>query len=422
MSDPVQEWIQDFDQIDLVHLQMVQNWIQLHPQLEHHPNHIEQLLNTKHVLFKKLKHLFLDQTTQETFLKRISELPFQFSSQENIDAQIQENQQIKVKIQKSKNEIKQQRQLLVDLSNRMVASYDALESGKETLKSNIEHLVKMEANLSELQAKDGPEQIQERESILGQKKARNDAHLAKILELKNKIKESQQKQEQLTSKKQQLSQNVSHLLEKQPIAEQMAKEAMLLSQSKDPQIEELGQWFSKMNPILMKQNDIKSLKMLSDTKIQIVYDFGNEYQVIYRLTPDPDTNKGRLVDCQMTPGDLDLRDVLEQAGQFLKMDECLAYVISQTRLRLACHCLRQQEMDKLPDVMYDPDALELMLHTSSGKAYVIKLDPSYPLCGTAGVQLLGVEPLEHPNQLQQLQSMIDQSQAKTLTELLSNLN
>ena len=162
--------------------------------------------------------------------------------------------------------------------------------------------------------------------------------------------------------------------------------------------------FQHANELIKHTNHIKCIETLSDTKIQVTYTmFNHEPTVLYRLLTDSDANKGRLVDAQVVAGDVSVHDILEQSTLLLKMNDALSFVMTCVQTRLYNYYARKQEMVELQDhdnVIYDAENGECLVHNpTTGRAFVLRLDPSYPLSGSLGIQVVGIEPLEDQDDL-----------------------
>ena len=113
-----------------------------------------------------------------------------------------------------------------------------------------------------------------------------------VLALEKSLKEHEIRRDALVEKSKSLETEL-------PIAQKQAADALLLSQSKDPQIDRLTQWFTHANKLIRDVNDIKAVKMLSDTRIEVVYTFGDIDQVVIFMLLPANSAKGRLVECKV---------------------------------------------------------------------------------------------------------------------------
>jgi hypothetical protein len=280
-------------------------------------------------------------------------------------------------------QIQKDKATLLQLEIDVAKAHADLDQACNFVDPNLERLAALESN-------------QELESLAKQLE----------LELENELQANLEKERKLLS----LETNIESLQLKLPIAEATAKQALELSKSKNPQVEELAKWFKLANQLIAAENDIKSINMLSDTKLEIVYSFeeNHEQQLLLKLKPDPDTNEGCLVDAKIPGSDIAIHDILSASKDHLKMDSALQFVIYNVHARLRNNYLLKLEIEAMnkngPIISLDTETNDC-IYTSdkSTRTFVISVDTSYPLSGNMGLKIVGIEPINAPDEISKLQ-------------------
>lgn len=101
-----------------------------------------------------------------------------------------------------------------------------------------------------------------------------------------------------------------------------------------------------------------------------------------------------LIKCD---SEVDFKDIRVSSKQFTNLDTLLSFLITSINSRLRNHHAILEILGKLNvdsvEANYDSENREMLVHsTSSGRSYLISVDGAYPLCGSSGLVVVGVEP------------------------------
>ena len=137
-------------------------------------------------------------------------------------------------IKDTKYQIQQLKQTLSDMGERVVQGYDALEVNKASLEHKLTTLEQLKKQLDV--------HVSVPTDVVDQLQAELDLQDQQRQVLLEKVKAAQQRCQEKQQRQQELQAHVDTLEQRLPVAQQLANEAFSLSQAKDPQVEELGQW------------------------------------------------------------------------------------------------------------------------------------------------------------------------------------
>lgn len=166
----------------------------------------------------------------------------------------------------------------------------------------------------------------------------------------------------------------------------------------------------------MHYADIKEMNIHSDAKFTVTYEFGGVEQ---RVTFKVDAGD---VNATVHDSSISIADLLDHDST-LSTDTRLSQLVVNVRLRLANHHKRLAEMQQLAHldaVTFDAETNECLISCASGRVFAVRLDASYPLSGTLGLCLAGIEPSLGPDELASWQVKID-AISGTLAQVLQML-
>jgi hypothetical protein len=121
---------------------------------------------------------------------------------------------------------------------------------------------------------------------------------------------------------------------------------------------------------------------------------------------------------------INIEDIMQESLQFEMLNDCLLFVISQVKTRIKCYQSRKLEMEKLVAAgsIYDEYLGEMLVQSEkSGRAFVLKIDPLYPMSGLKGIKVLGVEPQETDMDVSVWNQKISTSELSTLSDFVEIL-
>jgi hypothetical protein len=99
-----------------------------------------------------------------------------------------------------------------------------------------------------------------------------------------------------------------------------------------------------------------------------------------------------------------LQDIVKEAERLSKLDVAVSFTLKAVYHRLLVHHARKQEIQGLlstyDDLVYDEEMGQVLCQIEkSGRAFVLRLDPLYPMSGWEGIQILGVEPAKDASEV-----------------------
>ena len=241
-----------------------------------------------------------------------------------------------------------------------------------------------------------------------------------IRELELEIAEQQRVLDLKTNEHEQLFEMVESLEQQNTDAEMREKEAIRLSKTKDPKVEELGLWYQSVTAQLHQLAGIISITPLSDTRIQFVYQGEPEITCVYTLNPSTSGSKLNLVDvtCDLN---VNLSPIIEESCQFESLTGAMLFLVPRVFNAVTNYQQRSIEMQKFEDAIYDDAQGELLIQTRSKTAYVFRLDPCYPLGGLSSVRIVAIEPGHQESDINEWNTQMWSSGFKTLTEFVPTL-
>ncbi|KAI8926616.1 hypothetical protein BC831DRAFT_455955 [Entophlyctis helioformis] len=399
------------------------------------PGNTEPEMKFHKELFSKLKFNYLEQDAKEKFLRRVLDTVPVYASQAAVKALEQSNAQQKETLKANKANLEELKAEVSDLADHLCAAYDRVQTRKEEALSIEQDISRLEADVKVIEATANP-----RTATIAQLEQKTSTQQDKLADLRRQVQAQQKLLADHRAKRAQLNKDVTRLEAKKSEAEANAAEAMRISQSKDPQVEELGQWYTDTIAILYKCSGVRHIRPLTDSNMEIVYalDDGNDDDnsnnkdgttstVIVRIVPDPNAVGGHAVEAQVVDSHVPLGDILAAAAaHFPKLDHALSYTVRAVYARLMHLHARHREMRALvaanDDVMYDAHTGEVMVHVpASGRTFVVMLDASYPRSAWQGIRVVGVEPAEADDEVGVWQNKIAQIKPASFTELVQHL-
>lgn len=110
-----------------------------------------------------------------------------------------------------------------------------------------------------------------------------------------------------------------------------------------------------------------------------------------------------------------------------KLDELVSFIVSCSKTRIYENVALSKEIEQLsvkfPGLIWDPETRQLLIHAeSSGRAFVIAITQGYPNLGWQSFEFVGIEPCQGDSEVELWQDKIQQSQVKTLVDLIRILD
>ncbi|KAJ3261545.1 hypothetical protein HK103_005383 [Boothiomyces macroporosus] len=344
-----------------------------------------QIQNHK-LLFTKLKELFLEKGHQAEWYKLVSGFTPQYKSADQVNEISQRVQQEKQKTKEYRLEIEQKKEEMISLSNQLQHLIDQIQLNKQQLFNDLSIAKEKEQELLDLQI-----EFQNNDELLESEK--QELELMKQLEME--LKKQKEQNDKLKKRKDELLTNNEELKRTQQEAAERELEAKRISEMKDPKVEELGKWFKEQLNLLYRFTQTK-INTLSDTKFQIFKYF------------------------RLTKADhIEYQDVLEIIAD-MPLNEAIGTAVTLLNNRVKNYLSRKSEMQVIVENggIFDDELLELLVQAESGRAFVLKLDPNYPLSGLEHVKVVGIEPQEYDDEKLVWTEKIRAMDIKTVTELL----
>ncbi|KAJ3310346.1 Origin recognition complex subunit 5 [Boothiomyces sp. JEL0838] len=320
----------------------------------------------------------------------------QYKSADQVNEISQRVQQEKQKTKEYRLEIEQTKEEMISLSTQLQHLIDQIQLNKQQLFNDLSIAKEKEQELLDLQI-----EFQNNDELLESEK--HELELMKQLEME--LKKQKEQNDKLKKRKDELLTNNEELKRTQQEAAERELEAKRISEMKDPKVEELGKWFKEQLNLLYRFTQTK-INTLSDTKFQvIIQDFTLTFIIDKKLDIQADL--------------IEYQDVLEIIAD-MPLNEAIGTAVTLLNNRVKNYLSRKSEMQVIVENggIFDDELLELLVQAESGRAFVLKLDPNYPLSGLEHVKVVGIEPQEYDDEKSVWTEKIRAMDIKTVTELL----
>ncbi|KAJ3274487.1 Origin recognition complex subunit 5 [Terramyces sp. JEL0728] len=324
-----------------------------------------------------------------------------FTPQYKTVDQVNEMQR-KVEGEKSKTkeyrlEIEQKKEDIISISKQLQHLINEIQVNKQQLFNDLSIAKEKEQELLDLQI-----EFQNNDELKESEKQESEL----LKQLEKELKAKQESNEKLKKRKQELSANNEELRKTRQEAKERELEAKRISEKKDPQVEELGKWFKEQLKLLYRFNQTK-INTLSDTKFQVIIE---DVTITYILND-------KKLDIQAD--NVEFQDILEMVADF-PLNEAIGTSVSVLNNRVMNYLNRKREMEIIVQNggIFDDELLELLVQAESGRAFVLKIDPNYPLSGLENIKIVGIEPQEDDDEKLVWTEKIKSMDLKTISDLL----
>ncbi|KAJ3323938.1 hypothetical protein HDV06_000914 [Boothiomyces sp. JEL0866] len=355
-----------------------------------------QVQNHK-LLFTKLKELFLEKGHQAEWYKLVSGFTPQYKTVDQVNEMQQKVLAEKQKTKDYRLEIEQKKEEMIALSNQLQNLINEIQVNKQQLFNDLSIAKEKEQELLDLQIEfQYNDQLKEDE--------KRELELMKRLE--QELNKQREANEKLKKKKMEIVSSNEGLRKTQQEASERELEAKRISEKKDPQVEELGKWFKEQLKLLYRFTQTQ-INTLSDTKFQVIIE---DVTITFILND-------KKLDIQAD--NVEYQDILELIAD-LPLNEAIGTSVTLLNNRVKNYLERKREMEIVVENggIYDDELLELLVQAESGRAFVLKIDPNYPLSGLEHIKVVGIEPQEYDDEKQVWTEKIKNMDIKTVTELL----
>lgn len=119
-----------------------------------------------------------------------------------------------------------------------------------------------------------------------------------------------------------------------------------------------------------------------------------------------------------------IQDIVIQGNLTIsKLDELVSFIVSCSKTRIYENVVLANEIAQLsvkfPGLVWDPETRQILIHAeSSGRAFVIGIKQGYPSLGWQSFEFIGIEPSHGDSEIELWQDKIQQTQVKTLGDLI----
>ncbi|KAJ8325773.1 hypothetical protein QVD99_001503 [Batrachochytrium dendrobatidis] len=394
-----------------------------------HPQNTCAEKNFHKELFSKLKFNYLEQAAKESFLNCILQVSPQFATAQTLQTFEQSVKESKEVLKTQKTNFEAQKTEIYELIESTCAAYEQATLQKQQALDLVSDIT---ADYSQYQTIVNT--VNPNTSVVEELEKSTLSQTQKLAELRSQIAKQKNALAEQREKRTQLNTDKACLDLKRNEAQENAAEAMRISKSKNPQVEELGKWYQETIALLYKCSGIREVRALSDSNMEIVYEMGVDttYSVLIRIITDPQTDDSNTrqfyhrVEAQVVDAMIPVDDILDVAAGFSKLDSALSFTVRAVYSRLQNMHIRNQEMTELQkvnsNVMFDAHLGETMIHnTQSGRMFVLQLDVSYPTSSWQGIRMVGVEPARVEKEVELWQNKINTLKPATFTELVMHL-
>ncbi|TPX69267.1 hypothetical protein SpCBS45565_g02604 [Spizellomyces sp. 'palustris'] len=365
--------------------------------LRSQPKNVEAEFRFHEELFKKLKFTYVEQKAKEGFLKRVLDIPPKFPTDQEIEEMEGRSAEKKNVLRAKKAAVRNMREEVDRLIESVYHGHAALLEQSQMATELSDEYKQMDAELQELNARQNPRTV----SIEEHEKAVEE-QAAAIAELEEQVNHWRSTLEYRQSKTKAVAEEVANLTPKRAEAEACAAEALRISKSKDPKLEELGIWYKEQICLLKQLQGLKDIRHPSSSQVEIVYDVDGVSTCTLMLSFKRDAKalSGWVLDAKFAdiPYPCPIADLLHTANTyFTSLDDMLSLFTREIPLRVRNLVQREKEVEDLcaeyEGASYDPEARELIVHIdATGRTFVIRIGHGYPRDGGSALEVVGVEP------------------------------
>ncbi|KAJ3188257.1 hypothetical protein HDU85_005407 [Gaertneriomyces sp. JEL0708] len=390
--------------------------------LRSQPKNVLPELRYHEELFKKFRFTYVEQMAKEGFLKRILSIPPRFPTDEETKNMEARAAQGKEALAAKKKEVKELKEGLEDLLEKVFAEHESLTLQSKTAAEFLDQYQAIREELREVRSTSNP-----RSSYLEEKRR-------ELSEQANILRELEDQRNQWTSalevrqaRLKAVEQEIEEvLIPKRLEAEANANEAQRISRSKDPKLEELGKWYQEQIKTYKELQGLKSITHPSPTHVAITYDLDGaaECTLALEFKRSASTPSGWNLTAMDSLYACPIDDLIHTANYArIRLDDMLAVFTREVPLRLRNHFRREREIEEIcsgrDGVSYDPETGEVTVFVGdSGKAFVIRMANSYPLSEGRGLQIVRIEG-EHGEELEAWRRIMIEKDIKSLRKLVA---
>ncbi|KAJ3416516.1 Tetratricopeptide repeat protein 16 [Chytridiales sp. JEL 0842] len=388
------------------------------------PKNMEAELRFHKELFSKLKFNFLEQTTKETFLKRVLAVPVQWPRSEEIREAEAKNESLKENLKAYKAETESAKEELESLVEAVCERYESLMELTKEAESVLQSLSEKQEELERLQQLVKPDMktTSELQAIVDEQNSELERLQSELENLNSQIAEKK-------AKTAEMEENVKDLQTQKSEVEFSVAEAEMRVKMRDAKQDECQTWTEK----LMEIQAIKSVDAVSTSCLRVTFFLGQKMDTVTLelnlLTPD---NMGQvMVDAKFLDFPCPLEDLVEASKTYRRLapttplTDTLRFLVSESHSRLRKHHARLTEIDELGyrsksepwKIAYEPSTSVVKIIKKNAKYVEVRLDSDYPRHSSC-MEIVGVGPEGTFADVETLQGLLDEKEPATLTDLI----
>ncbi|KAJ3332944.1 hypothetical protein HDU76_012513 [Blyttiomyces sp. JEL0837] len=414
------------------------------------PKNMEAELGFHKELFSKLKFNFLEQTTKETFLKRVLAVPPQWCTPDDLKEAEAKNEELKVRLKAFKAETEEAKESLRELVDQVCDGNEAGRFFKLTAATNIkpyhiEHskliqsrneaeelakeLVTMERDLEYYQsmANDDLQTTDELKSILEEQNGPIERLNAELEGWKLKLEEEQNRNTELKAR-------LAELEATKDRAQTAATEAERSLSLRDPREDEYMRWYEHWTEKLMDLQGVRDLKAISENQLEVTYVIAEGKTTTVSLSVNTDENPSKP---NLTLKSLDSTcncdDIIEFFNEnldegLITLSEAIPMALGEVVRRLRCYEARQAEFEEVAGqsgnnkpwtFKSDPGSDKVVIGVNStGRSVVVRVDTDYPMHSDC-FDVISIFPDGKVVDVVNLQKLIDEQKPTSVTGLIN---
>ncbi|RKP36067.1 hypothetical protein BJ085DRAFT_34061 [Dimargaris cristalligena] len=219
-------------------------------------------------LFSKLKFNYLELATKEKFIRDLMQEPPIEIEQEDIQELEVLNMDHKQALKKRKTETQARKEQIDYIIDNLAIGCQSIETEFGQTRQLLTDIRDLEAQIKELEGDENGEQkltIQESQKVLNEQ-------LASLETMNNEIELAQTQLNESRTSVEDLERELEKYQAIQRSEEAIAAEAVRLAQQKDPQIQELCQWYDEARHTMVELTGIQNFRTCPPHSIIIEYD------------------------------------------------------------------------------------------------------------------------------------------------------
>ncbi|KAJ3280929.1 hypothetical protein HK104_000311 [Borealophlyctis nickersoniae] len=387
-----------------------------------HPRGIEASLTVYNDYLEKIQACLLETDAKDRFARRITDLPAAFPTPENIERAESKALQAQNAAEEEQKQVFAQEKQLAHLIKEVFSAHEALHKDLGKAQSIADELAEMGEVARRAESQENP-----RTALLEAEQAAVAEEQKRVDDLEALVDQSKVNLAARSSNNSRLDEEIASLMPRRTEAEANANEALRISQSKDPKVEELGKWcepvmnahsaqsmtesdtciriphrYQEQLSLLKEIQEIKEVRHPSTSRVEVVYEMDSIGLCTLELgfKRDDKAQSGWEVDAKVSDTSCPISKIVSSANTYYStLEGQLSHVVREVPQWLRTCAARTRELEWLSQqhegLSYDPETRDVVIHVGeTGREFIVNLDEEYPMVGRNGMRVVAIEPAD----------------------------